>query len=156
MQSRHHSCEWYVASSVISLPFPSTSLKTWMLDDAARLINFCVLCSLSCLTQYYHYRYSYFPFLLKNQDPHTYPNQAWHICSLNLSPDFSSGASKWGCGVVTISDLAIFNIFLFLYYDTTWLLRCHLRGWHLFTYDSSRWQSHDSTCLLLIGPHHLS
>ena len=54
---------------------------------------------------------------------------------------------------VTISDLAIFN---FSFYYTTWLLRCHLHGWHLSTYDSSRWQSHDSTCFLLIGPHHYS
>jgi hypothetical protein len=54
-------------------------------------------------------------------------------------------------------------IFLFLQYDayaghvttiqhglTTW----HFRSHYLFTYDSSRWQSHDSTCLLMIGTHH--
>ena len=30
--------------------------------------------------------------------------------------------------VVTIGDLAIFNFPFFLFYDTTWLMRCHLRG----------------------------
>ena len=35
-----------------------------------------------------------------------------------------------------------------------WTMTWQLRGCYLFTYDSSRCRSHDSTCLLLIGPRH--
>ena len=56
------------------------------------------------------------------------------------------------CIGVMISDLAVFN---FISYYTTCPIRCHLHGWHLFTYYSS-WQSHDSTCPFITGPHHHS
>ena len=75
--------------------------------------------------------------------------KSWTI----VFPGYDVCQSGYFCPVVTISDLALFN---FSFYYTTWLLRCHLHGRHLVTYDLSRWQSHDSTCLLLIGPHHHS
>ena len=56
------------------------------------------------------------------------------------------------CIGVMISDLAVFN---FISYYTTCPIGCHLHGWHLFTYYSS-WQSHDSTCPFITGPHHHS
>ena len=40
-------------------------------------------------------------------------------------------------------------------YDTAWTGDvASVKGHVTFTYDSSRWQSHDSTCLVMIGPRH--
>jgi len=57
------------------------------------------------------------------------------------------------CAAVTTYHFILISFFdLQTFTVQTWPMTWQLRGCYLFTYNSSRWQSHDSTCPFLIRP----